>query len=36
MGYNAQMGNFNAQQQAQQNLNQGLMGLAGAGLMGFR
>jgi hypothetical protein len=36
MGYNAQMGNFNAQQQAQSNLNQGLMGLAGAGLMGFR
>jgi hypothetical protein len=36
MGYNAQMGNFNAQQAAQQNLNQGLMGLAGAGLMGFR
>jgi hypothetical protein len=34
MQYNAQMGNFNAQQQAQANLNQGLMGLAGAGLMG--
>ena len=33
MGYNAQMGNFNAQQAAQQNFNQGLMGLAGAGIM---
>jgi hypothetical protein len=35
MGYNAQMGNFNAQQAAQQNLNQGLMGLGGAGIMAF-
>ena len=35
MGYNAQMGNFNAQQAAQQGLNSGLMGLAGAGIMGF-
>ena len=35
MGYNAQMGNFNAQQAAQQGLNQGLMGLGGAGLMAF-
>ncbi len=33
MGYNAQMGNFNAQQAAQSNLNQGLMGLGGAGIM---
>lgn len=33
MGYNAQMGNFNAQQAAQQNFNQGLMGLGGAGIM---
>jgi hypothetical protein len=33
MGYNAQMGNFNAQQQAQSNLNQGLMGLGGAGIV---
>ena len=33
MGYNAQMGNFNAQQAAQANFNQGLMGLGGAGLM---
>ena len=32
MGYNAQMGNFNAQQAAQANFNQGLMGLAGAGI----
>jgi len=29
MGYNAQMGNFNAQQAAQQGLNSGLMGLGG-------
>ena len=29
MGYNAQMGNFNAQQAAQQGFNQGLMGLGG-------
>jgi hypothetical protein len=35
MGYNAQMGNFNAQQAAQNNLNQGLMGLGGAGIMAF-
>jgi len=35
MGYNAQMGNFNAQQAAQANFNQGLMGLGGAGLMGY-
>jgi len=35
MGYNAQMGNFNAQQAAQQNFNQGLMGLGGAGIMAF-
>jgi hypothetical protein len=33
MGYNAQMGDFNAKQAAQQNLNQGLFGLAGAGMM---
>ena len=35
MGYNAQMGDFNAQQAAQQNFNQGLMGLGGAGVMAF-
>ena len=35
MGYNAQMGNFNQQQAAQQNFNQGLMGLGGAGIMAF-
>jgi hypothetical protein len=35
MGYNAQMGNFNAQQAAQANLNQGLFGLGGAGIMGM-
>lgn len=29
MGYNAQMGNFNAQQAAQQSMNSGLMGLGG-------
>ena len=29
MGYNAQMGNYNAQQAAQQGLNSGLMGLGG-------
>lgn len=29
MGYNAQMGNYNAQQAAQQGLNAGLMGLGG-------
>jgi hypothetical protein len=33
MGYNAQMGDFNARQAAQANFNQGLMGLAGAGIM---
>jgi hypothetical protein len=35
MGYNAQMGDFNAQQAAQSNFNQGLMGLAGAGVMKY-
>jgi hypothetical protein len=35
MGYNAQMGDFNARQAAQANLNQGLMGLGGAGIMAF-
>jgi hypothetical protein len=35
MQYNAQMGDFNAKQAAQQNLNQGLMGLGGAGIMAF-
>ena len=33
MQYNAQMGDFNAKQAAQANLNQGLMGLGGAALM---
>jgi hypothetical protein len=33
MQYNAQMGDFNARQAAQSNLNQGLFGLAGAGIM---
>jgi hypothetical protein len=33
MGYNAQMGDFNAKQAAQANLNQGLFGLGGAGIM---
>jgi hypothetical protein len=33
MGYNAQMGNFNAQQAAQQGFNSGLMGLGGAGII---
>jgi hypothetical protein len=33
MGYNAQMGDFNAKQAAQSNFNQGLMGLGGAGIM---
>jgi hypothetical protein len=33
MGYNAQMGDFNAKNAAQQNFNSGLMGLAGAGIM---
>ena len=32
MGYNAQMGNFNAQQAAQSNFNQGLMGLGAAAI----
>jgi hypothetical protein len=35
MQYNAQMGDFNAQQAAQQNFNQGLMGLGGAGIMKY-
>jgi hypothetical protein len=35
MGYNAQMGDFNAQQAAQQGFNQGLMNLAGAGIMKY-
>jgi hypothetical protein len=35
MGYNAQMGDFNAKQAAQSNLNQGLFGLGGAGIMAF-
>jgi hypothetical protein len=35
MGYNARMGDFNQQQAAQQNFNQGLMGLGGAGIMAF-
>lgn len=33
MQQNAAMGNFNAQQAAQQSMNSGLMGLAGAGIM---
>ena len=33
MGYNAQMGDFNQKQAAQQNFNQGLMGLGAAGIM---
>ena len=33
MGYNAQMGDFNARQAAQANLNQGLYSLGGAALM---
>ena len=33
MGYNANMGQFNAAQAAQGNFNSGLMGLAGAGIM---
>ena len=33
MGYNAQMGDFNAKQAAQANLNQGLFSLGGAALM---
>ena len=35
MQYNAQMGDFNAQQAAQANFNQGLMGLGGAGIMKY-
>jgi hypothetical protein len=35
MQYNAQMGDFNAQQAAQSNFNQGLMGLGGAGIMKY-
>jgi hypothetical protein len=35
MQYNAQMGDFNAQQAAQQNFNQGLMGLGMAGVMKY-
>jgi len=35
MGYNAQMGDFNQQQAAQANFNQGLMGLGGAGIMKY-
>lgn len=35
MQYNAQMGDFNAKQAAQANLNQGLFGLGGAGIMAF-
>jgi hypothetical protein len=35
MGYNAQMGDFNAQQAAQANFNSGLMNLGGAGIMKY-
>jgi len=35
MQYNAQMGDFNAKQAAQQNFNQGLMGLGAAGVMKY-
>jgi hypothetical protein len=35
MQYNAAMGDFNAKQAAQANLNQGLFGLGGAGIMAF-
>ena len=35
MGYNAQMGDFNAKQAAQANLNSGLFSLAGAGMMKY-
>jgi hypothetical protein len=35
MGYNAEMGDFNAKQAAQANLNQGLYSLAGAGMMKY-
>jgi len=34
-GYNAQLADFNAKQAAQANLNAGLMGLAGAGIMKY-
>jgi hypothetical protein len=35
MGYNAQLGASNAQNAAGSNLQSGLMGLAGAGMMAF-
>ena len=35
MGYNAQLGDFNAQQAAQANFNSGLMNLGGAGIMKY-
>jgi len=35
MGYNAQMGDFNAKNAAQQSFNQGLMGLGAAGVMKY-
>jgi hypothetical protein len=35
MGHNAQMGAYNAQQASQNSMTQGLMGLAGAGMMAF-
>ena len=35
MGYNAQMGDFNAKQAAQQSFNQGIMGLGAAGVMKY-
>jgi hypothetical protein len=35
MGYNAQMGAYNAGQAGQNSMTQGLMGLAGAGAMAF-
>ena len=35
MGYNAQMGAYNAQQAAQNNMMSGLMGLGSAGIMAF-
>jgi len=35
MGYNAQMGAYNAQQAGQNSFNQGLMGLGSAGIMAF-
>jgi hypothetical protein len=34
-GYNAQMGAYNAQQAGQNSMTQGLMGLAGAGMMAY-